>query len=253
MSGKWTSEKINKWIESQKGDDSFYQTIVLNEGLIIKGRVNSIKRLKMFNLPDKLDGYSVLDIGCNSGSLCFEVKKRGAQRVVGIDIQKNRLLQAKTIAEILDLEVDFKELSLFKAAELGKFDIVFCIAVLTEVTDLIRGLEVVKQVANDILYLEIATDNSCCRKISDWGFSILSNNKILQKLFPKNYLTKKENRYYGIAKLRKINSRSKRGWSLVPNKQFIYSIMADKFSIYDLGQSERYNLFKLVRKSRAEQ
>ena len=36
-------------------------------------------------VPDDLSGQSVLDIGCNGGFYSFEMKRRGARRVVGVD------------------------------------------------------------------------------------------------------------------------------------------------------------------------
>jgi tRNA (mo5U34)-methyltransferase len=36
-------------------------------------------------LPADLRGCTVLDIGCNAGFYTFEMKRRGADRVVGID------------------------------------------------------------------------------------------------------------------------------------------------------------------------
>ncbi len=45
-------------------------------------------------LPD-LEGKSVLCIGCGSGEECQELKDRGAERVVGVDLSKGLIEQAK--------------------------------------------------------------------------------------------------------------------------------------------------------------
>ena len=37
------------------------------------------------HLPADLNGKSVLDIGCNAGFYSIEMKRRGAERVLGID------------------------------------------------------------------------------------------------------------------------------------------------------------------------
>src|SRR5205085_3260415 len=42
-------------------------------------------------LPQDLTGKSVLDIGCNAGFYAFEMKKRSASRVVGIDFSDHYL------------------------------------------------------------------------------------------------------------------------------------------------------------------
>ena len=47
------------------------------------------------HLPAELTGKSVLDIGCNAGFYSMEMKRRGAERVVGIDSDDRYLAQAR--------------------------------------------------------------------------------------------------------------------------------------------------------------
>src|SRR2546421_12240252 len=44
-------------------------------------------------LPADLRGQTVLDIGCNAGFYAIEMKRRGADRVVGIDTDEEFLAQ----------------------------------------------------------------------------------------------------------------------------------------------------------------
>jgi len=245
MKNNWTNEEIMSWIKSQTGDSAFYQTIELKDNIKILGKVDTLQRIQQMDLPSDLSGLSVLDVGCNSGSLCFETKKRGASEVVGIDVMDVRLNQAKTIAEILDLDIDFKKMDLFTAKDLGQFNIVFCIAVLTEVSDLIRGLEILKNLTKDTLYLEIALSDMPCEKIL---LNFLFLIRKVTNFFLLGNHSCKINENLGIAQLRRINSKTMKGWSLVPNRGFIDTIMADSFHITNLGQSQRYTLLKLVRK-----
>ncbi len=46
-------------------------------------------------LPADLSGASVLDIGCNGGFYSIELKKRGASRVLGVDVDDRYLEQAR--------------------------------------------------------------------------------------------------------------------------------------------------------------
>ena len=41
-------------------------------------------RFEVMGFPESFDGETVIDIGCSIGAICFEAKKRGAKRVVGI-------------------------------------------------------------------------------------------------------------------------------------------------------------------------
>src|SRR5262249_42485176 len=46
-------------------------------------------------LPSDLQGKTVLDVGCNAGFYSFEMKRRGAARVLGIDASDEYLAQAR--------------------------------------------------------------------------------------------------------------------------------------------------------------
>ena len=197
--------------------------------------------MRLLALPDDLSGKSVLDAGCNSGRLCFECKRRNAARVVGIDLDALRLEQARTLAEIMDLDVEFRETDLFEAPRLGRFDVVFCIAVLTEVTDIVRGFEVLKEVTGSTLYLELALRRP--RRIL--GVDV---GAVLERFGRRPSRKPHRIRPAGTAGLRKIHSGKMTGWSLVPDRQFIESIMGDEFHVEYLGPSTRYDLLKLTRR-----
>lgn len=76
-------------------------------------------------LPEDLSGWSVLDIGCNAGFYSFEMKRRGAATVLGIDADADYLAQARFAAAVLDQDVQFAEMSVYDVAQLGRrFDLV---------------------------------------------------------------------------------------------------------------------------------
>ena len=83
------------------------------------------------HLPADLTGKSVLDIGCNAGFYSFEMKRRGAARVLGIDTDLRYLAQARLAAEVLGLEVELRELDVYAVGRLGeRFDLVILMGVL---------------------------------------------------------------------------------------------------------------------------
>ena len=51
-------------------------------------------------LPADLQGKTVLDIGCNAGFFSMEMKRRGAERVLGIDSDDEYLAQASFAADV---------------------------------------------------------------------------------------------------------------------------------------------------------
>src|SRR6059058_3749746 len=60
-------------------------------------------------LPDDLSGQTVLDIGCNGGFYSFELKRRGAAQVVGVDHDPVYLRQAEFARDELRLDVEFRQ------------------------------------------------------------------------------------------------------------------------------------------------
>src|SRR5690606_3571053 len=61
----------------------------------------------------------------------FEMKRRGAARVVAIDSNPRYLAQARLAARVLGLEVELRELDVYRIAELGeRFDLVIFMGVL---------------------------------------------------------------------------------------------------------------------------
>lgn len=81
-------------------------------------------------IPDDLSGATVLDIGCNAGFHSLELKKRGAARVLGVDVDDRYLRQARFAAQVLDLNVEFAKYSVYDVDCIpGKFDYVLFMGV----------------------------------------------------------------------------------------------------------------------------
>jgi tRNA (mo5U34)-methyltransferase len=97
-------------------------------------------------IPHDLRGKSVLDIGCNAGFYSMEMKKRGAQRVVGIDFDESYLQQARFAAEVNELEIEFRQLSVYDVAALGeKFDVVLFMGVLYHLRHPLLALDLIRE------------------------------------------------------------------------------------------------------------
>jgi tRNA (mo5U34)-methyltransferase len=83
------------------------------------------------SIPRDLRGKTVLDVGCNAGFYSIEMKRRGAERVVGIDSDERYLAQARFAAEVTGAQIEFRRLSVYDVAQLReKFDIVLFMGVL---------------------------------------------------------------------------------------------------------------------------
>ena len=107
-------------------------------------------------LPQDLHGRTVLDIGCNGGFFSLEMKRRGADRVVGLDLDEAYLAQARFAAELEGLDIEFRKLSVYDVAALGeRFDIVFFIGVFYHLRHPLLALDLVHEhVAQDLLVFQ---------------------------------------------------------------------------------------------------
>ncbi len=82
-------------------------------------------------IPADLRGRTVLDVGCNAGFYSIEMKKRGADRVVGIDSDPDYIAQARFAAEVYGVEIEWRLLSVYDVAALGeRFDLVLFMGLL---------------------------------------------------------------------------------------------------------------------------
>ena len=107
-------------------------------------------------LPESLAGCSVLDIGCNAGFHSLEMKRRGADRVVGIDFDDRYLAQARLAAEVSGLDIEFRRLSVYDLASLGeRFDLVLFMGVFYHLRHPLLALDLIHEhVADDLLVFQ---------------------------------------------------------------------------------------------------
>ena len=64
-------DQYKQWI----GEQSWYQTIHLKEGLVTPGKLNTDSRISWFD-KFNFSNKTVLDIGCNSGQYSMYAKRR---------------------------------------------------------------------------------------------------------------------------------------------------------------------------------
>ncbi len=107
-------------------------------------------------ISQDLTGLSVLDIGCNGGFYAMEMKRRGAQRVLAIDSDEDYLAQARFAADVQDLEIEFRNLSVYDVGALGeRFDLVLFMGVLYHLRHPLLALDLIHEhVARDLLVFQ---------------------------------------------------------------------------------------------------
>jgi tRNA (mo5U34)-methyltransferase len=97
-------------------------------------------------IPEDLEGASVLEIGCNAGFYSFEMKKRGAGRVLGIDTDERYLQQAEFMGRQLGLKVELRRMSVYDVGSLGEsFDYVLFLGVLYHLRYPLLALDLIRR------------------------------------------------------------------------------------------------------------
>jgi tRNA (mo5U34)-methyltransferase len=107
-------------------------------------------------VPDNLQGKTVLDIGCNAGFYAMEMKRRGAERVLGLDTDEEYLAQARFAADVSGLEIEFRKMSTYDVGQLGeRFDLVIFMGVLYHLRHPLLALDLIHEhVARDLLLFQ---------------------------------------------------------------------------------------------------
>ncbi|HVX80570.1 MAG TPA: TIGR04290 family methyltransferase [Devosiaceae bacterium] len=107
-------------------------------------------------IPEDLTGRTVLDIGCNAGFYSLEMKRRGAERVLGIDFDDAYLAQARFAAEVAGADIEFRKLSVYDVGALGEtFDVVLFMGVLYHLRHPLLALDLIRaHVARDLMLFQ---------------------------------------------------------------------------------------------------
>ena len=109
-------------------------------------------------LPPSLADKTLLDVGCNAGFYAFEAKRRGAERVLGVDGQRQHVRQGLFVRKALGLDVEFRRLNVYELAprKVGQFDITLALGLLYHLKHPILALENLYQVTKELLVIETA-------------------------------------------------------------------------------------------------
>jgi tRNA (mo5U34)-methyltransferase len=102
----------------------------------------------------------VLDVGCNAGYFSLDCKRRGAARVVGVDVNQGGhhdwLAQARFAAKELNLEIEYRNQDFFDVSD-GPYDLVIFMGVLYHLEDPIGALAHLARLAREVAVVKSAT------------------------------------------------------------------------------------------------
>lgn len=111
------------------------------------------------HIPASLNGWHVLDVGCNAGFYSFQLAARGA-RVTAIDVDPHYLAQARWAARQFGLEdrIEFKRMQLYDLArEARQYDLVWFMGVLYHLRHPLLALDILRRRTRRLLLLQTLT------------------------------------------------------------------------------------------------
>ena len=113
-------------------------------------------------VPERLDGATVLDIGTTNGGAAFECERRGARRVVAVDIADENWFGFATLKRALGSSVDHVQASIYELPELlgEQFDVVLFWGVLYHLRHPLLALDNVRRLARGTVSIETAVVRS---------------------------------------------------------------------------------------------
>lgn len=144
-------------------------------------------------IPESLEGMSVLDIGCNGGFYSIEMKRRGADYVLGMDVDERYLNQARFAAETLGVDIEFRKCSVYELDSIPEqFDYVIFMGVFYHLRYPLLGLDLaVKKVAGKLIFQSMLRGSPETHRFAT-DYSFWHKDVFLDPKFPAMYFIEHE-------------------------------------------------------------
>jgi tRNA (mo5U34)-methyltransferase len=111
------------------------------------------------HLPERLDGWTALDLGCNAGFYSFELARRGAT-VTAVDLDEHYLQQARWAAREYGLQdaIDFRRMQIYDLARMEeRFDLVLFMGLFYHLRYPMLGLDLVASRTRRLMVFQTLT------------------------------------------------------------------------------------------------
>lgn len=136
-----------------------------------------IEKPALFSLCPNLSGKAVLDLGCGFGENCVEFERRGAKRVIGIDISEKMLLAAKE--KNMNNTITYTQMCMEDIGDLVEsFDVVFSSLAMHYINDFSKLCKDVFKLLNPEGYFIFSQENpinTCFTNGNRWTKDIDGN------------------------------------------------------------------------------
>jgi tRNA (mo5U34)-methyltransferase len=166
---RWLSRDQSAALLS-RDDILWHQRFELSPGVFSPGVSDVETLLARADVPDDLGGASALDIGTTNGGTAFALERRGASRIVAIDIYAGQRFGFNAIRDALGSRVEFQRLSVYELSSrlTEKFDVVIFFGVLYHLRHPLLALDNVRAVTAGHAYIETAVcdyETAACEEV----------------------------------------------------------------------------------------
>jgi 2-polyprenyl-3-methyl-5-hydroxy-6-metoxy-1,4-benzoquinol methylase len=151
-SSEYTKNEVEEILRERK---FAYHRVELPFGLHTPGDARKETRDLIF--PASLKGKGVLDIGSALGYFCFEAEARGAERVVGVELQEERFQDAMILKDIKGSAVDFLRRDILLDPLDESFDYVLLLNVIHHLKEPFVAIRQLASITKDRLVIEFPT------------------------------------------------------------------------------------------------
>ena len=128
-------------------DFVWHQRFELAPGVETPGANDIVWLLNAAGVPADLDGLTAVDLGTTNGGAAFELERRGAERVVAVDVTSPERYGFKRLRDFLGSSVEWAQASIYEVAEVldERFDLVLCLGVLYHLRHPLLALDNVRE------------------------------------------------------------------------------------------------------------
>jgi tRNA (mo5U34)-methyltransferase len=142
----------------EDSDFIWHQQFELAPGVKTPGGNDIVWLLDAAGLPADLSGLSAVDLGTTNGGAAFELERRGAERVVAVDVKSPEHYGFLQLRDFLDSKVEWVQASVYEVAAAleERFDLVLCLGVLYHLRHPLLALDNVRELTGGEALIETA-------------------------------------------------------------------------------------------------
>jgi tRNA (mo5U34)-methyltransferase len=136
----------------------WHQRFELAPGVHTPGTNDVERLLRLARVPGDLSGASVLDVGASNGGFSFAAERRGAERVLALDLPPIGYCGIDRLGELLGSKVEYLQASVYELPELvhERFDLVFFFGVLYHLRHPLAALDALRRLTRGRVLIETA-------------------------------------------------------------------------------------------------